>query len=162
MPNKTGGQNISTAKDLQQDLAAAGSEASVTSESSHEIETKSGFGLLLGGTMNHYQTFLAQKNQHHLQRWNEEAYAEKYTMTTVKHGGDSVMLWGAASVPRHWKGVTCGWIQTCILGENGCLRRSLGSIRPSNRTTKRIPKSTEAWFQKASCKIGFWPSWSPT
>ena len=102
-------------------------------------------------------------DQRYVWKRKNEAYAEKNTLPTVKHGGGSVMLWGcfASSGTGNLQRVE-GKMDSIkyqeILGENvmpSVRKLKLGCYWTfqQDNDPKHTSKSTEAWFQKKSSKI---------
>ena len=114
--------------------------------------------------------FFRPMDQQYVWRRKKEAYAEKNTLPTVKHGGGSLMLWGcfASSGTGNLQRVE-GKMDSIkyqeILGENvtpSVRKLKLGChwTFQQDNDPKHTSKSTKAWFQKKSWKILEWPSQS--
>uniref|UniRef100_A0A3B4ZPX8 Tc1-like transposase DDE domain-containing protein n=1 Tax=Stegastes partitus TaxID=144197 RepID=A0A3B4ZPX8_9TELE len=110
-------------------------------------------------------------DQRYVWRRKNEAYKEKNTLPTVKHGGGSVMLWGcfASSGTGNLQRVQ-GTMNSInyqeILGAN--VMQSVTKLKLGRRWTfqqdndpKHTSKSTMAWLQTKGWKILEWPSQSP-
>ena len=107
-------------------------------------------------------------DQRYVWRRKNEAYTEKNTMPTVKHGGGSVMLWGCfASTGTGNLHCLEGKMDSVqyqqVLGEN--VMPSVRKLKLGCHWTfqvdndpKHTSKSTKAWLQKKSWKILEWPS----
>ena len=191
-----------TAKDLQQDLAAAGTSVStatvrrtLNAEGLHArtprrtpLLTQKHKNSRLHYAQNHInkpQRFwnsvlwsdetklelFGPMDQRYVWRKKNEAYAEKNTLPTVKHGGGSVMLWGCFASSGTGKlyrveGKMNSIKYQEILGEN--VMPSVRKLKLGRHWTfqqdndpKHTSKSTKAWFQQRSWKILEWPSQSP-
>ena len=95
-------------------------------------------------------------------RKKNEAYVEKNTLPTVKHGGGSMMFWGcfASSGTGNLQGVD-GIMNSIkyqeILQQNvvpSVLKLKLGRhwTFQQDNDPKHTSKSTKAWFQKKGCQ----------
>lgn len=110
-------------------------------------------------------------DQRYVWRRKNDAYKEKNTLPTVKHGGGSVMLWGCfassgtGNLQRVQGNMNSVHYQE-ILDAN--VMQSVTKLRLGRRWTfqqdndpKHTSKSTTAWLQKKGWKILEWPSQSP-
>ena len=104
-------------------------------------------------------------DQRYAWRKMNEAYAEKNTLPTLKHGSGSVMLWGCftssciGNLQRiGFNQVSGNTVRKChaLCEELGCHLTFQQDSDP-----KHTSKSTKAWFQKKSWKLIEWPSQSP-
>lgn len=110
-------------------------------------------------------------DQRYIWRRNKQAYAEKNTLPTVKHGGGSIMLWGCFASTgtgklKCVKGTMNSLLYQEILEEN--VMESVRNLRLGRRWTfqqdndpKHASKSTREWLKKKGWNILEWPSQSP-
>ncbi|KAI4871592.1 hypothetical protein NFI96_004104 [Prochilodus magdalenae] len=99
------------------------------------------------------------------------AYDPKNSISTVKHGGGSIMLWGCLSakgpghlVRIHGKMDSTAYLE--ILAKN--LRSSIKDLKmgchfifQQDNDPKHTAKKTKAWFEREKFKVLQWPSQSP-
>ena len=98
-------------------------------------------------------------------------YNPKNTITTVKHGGGNLMLWGCFSAKgtgrlHRIKGRINGAIYLDILGDNllpsvRALKMGRGWVFQHDNDPKHTAKATKEWLKKKHIKVLEWPSQSP-
>ncbi|KAI4904828.1 hypothetical protein NFI96_006812 [Prochilodus magdalenae] len=110
-------------------------------------------------------------DQRYVWRRKNQAYEQKNTLPTVKHGGGSIMLWGCFASNGTGKlqrvqGTMNSLQYQEILGEN--VMESVTNLRLGRRWTfqqdndpKHTSKSTRAWLNMKGWNILEWPSQSP-
>uniref|UniRef100_A0A8C5N259 Transposase n=1 Tax=Leptobrachium leishanense TaxID=445787 RepID=A0A8C5N259_9ANUR len=110
-------------------------------------------------------------DQRYVWRRKNKAYEEKNTLSTVKHGGGSIMLWGCFASAGTGKlqrvqGTMNSLQYQEILDDN--VMQSVTNLRLGRRWTfqqdndpKHTSKSTRAWLQIKGWNILEWPSQSP-
>uniref|UniRef100_A0A8C5MIC2 Transposase n=1 Tax=Leptobrachium leishanense TaxID=445787 RepID=A0A8C5MIC2_9ANUR len=110
-------------------------------------------------------------DQRYVWRRKNKAYEEKNTLSTVKHGGGSIMLWGcfaSAGTGKHQRvqGTMNSLQYQEILDDN--VMQSVTNLRLGRHWTfqqdndpKHTSKSTRAWLQIKGWNILEWPSQSP-
>ena len=110
-------------------------------------------------------------DQRYVWRRKNEAYEEKNTLPTVKHGGGSVMLWGCFASNgtgnlHRVEGIMDSVKYQDILAKNVTL--SVKKLKLGRHWTfqqdndpKHTSKSTKAWLEKKGWKVLEWPSQSP-
>ncbi|CAJ0944634.1 unnamed protein product [Ranitomeya imitator] len=113
-----------------------------------------------------------QMHQHRVYRRKKEAFKEKNTVPTVKHGGGSLMFWGcfAASgtgLLDRVHGIMKSEDYQQILQHNvGPSVRKLGLPQRSwvfqqDNDPKHPSKSTRKWFERKHWRLLRWPAMSP-
>ena len=130
------------------------------------------FGRMSFGQMRQNWSFLAKSHQLYVHRRKNEAYKEKNTVPTVKHGGGSVGFWGCFAA----SGTGClESVQGTMKSQDyqGILERNvlpsvrrLGLSRRSwvlqqDNDPKHTAKSTGEWLRAKHWTILKWPSMSP-
>lgn len=110
-------------------------------------------------------------DQRYVWRRKKEAYKEKNTLPTVKHGGGSVMLWGCFASTgtgnlQRIEGIMDSVRYQDILAKN--VNPSVKKLKLGRHWTfqqdndpKHTSKSTKAWLEKKGWKVLEWPSQSP-
>ncbi|KAI4904395.1 hypothetical protein NFI96_007379 [Prochilodus magdalenae] len=110
-------------------------------------------------------------DQRYVWRRKNQAYEQKNTLPTVKHGGGSIMLWGCFASNGTGKlqrvqGTMNSLQYQEILEEN--VMESVTNLRLGRRWTfqqdndpKHTSKSTRAWLNMKGWNILEWPSQSP-
>lgn len=110
-------------------------------------------------------------DQRYVWRRKNQAYEEKNTLPTVKHGGGSIMLWGCFASNGTGKlqrvqGTMNSLQYQEILEEN--VMESVTNLRLGRRWTfqqdndpKHTSKSTTAWLKMKGWSVLEWPSQSP-
>ncbi|KAG2465172.1 TCB1 transposase, partial [Polypterus senegalus] len=114
----------------------------------------------------------AKAHQLYVHRWKNEAYQEKNTVPSVKHGGCSVMFWGCFAA----SGTGClESVQGTMKSQDyqGILERNvLASVRKlglsrrswvlqQDNDPKHTAKNTQEWLRGKHWTILKWPSMSP-
>lgn len=113
-----------------------------------------------------------KRHQHRVYRKENEAFKEKNTVPTVKHGGGSLMFWGcfAASgtgLLDRVHGIMKSEDYQQILQRNvGPSVRKLGLPQRSwvfqqDNDPKHTSKSTRKWFERKHWRLIKWPAMSP-
>ena len=99
------------------------------------------------------------------------AFNEKYTVPTMKHGGGSIMLWGCFSAAGtgqliRIRGTMNSSMYQNILAQN--IQKSVDDLAIGNEfifqqdnDPKHTSKSTKKWFEDNNIKVLKWPSQSP-
>lgn len=110
-------------------------------------------------------------DQRYVWRKEREAYVEKNTLPTVKHGGGSVMLWGCFAPSgtgnlHRVEGIMDSDRYQDILAKNvsqSVKRLKLGKnwTFQQDNDPKHTSRSTKAWLEKKGWKVLEWPSQSP-
>lgn len=110
-------------------------------------------------------------DQRYVWRKKNEAYAEKNTLPTVKHGGGSVMLWGCFAASGTGKLQRVEGIMNSIKYQDILQKNVMPSVRQlklgrrwtlqQDNDPKHTSKSTKVWIQKKSWNLLEWPSQSP-
>ncbi|KAI4876531.1 hypothetical protein NFI96_000478, partial [Prochilodus magdalenae] len=128
-----------------------------------------GFGTVYCGQMK--LELFGTMDQRYVWRRKNQAYEQKNTLPTVKHGGGSVMLWGCFASNGTGKlqrvqGTMNSLQYQEILEEN--VMESVTNLRLGRRWTfqqdndpKHTSKSTRAWLNMKGWNILEWPSQSP-
>lgn len=110
-------------------------------------------------------------DQRYVWRRKNQAYTEKNTLPTVKHGGGSVMLWGCFASNgtgnlHRVDGIMDSTKYQDILAKN--VTKSVKKLKLGRHWTfqqdndpKHTSKSTKAWLEKKGWKVLEWPSQSP-
>ncbi|KAI4900378.1 hypothetical protein NFI96_000696 [Prochilodus magdalenae] len=111
-------------------------------------------------------------DQRYVWRRKNQAYEQKNTLPTVKHGGGSIMLWGCFASSngtgklQRVQGTMNSLQYQEILEEN--VMESVTNLRLGRRWTfqqdndpKHTSKSTRAWLNMKGWNILEWPSQSP-
>uniref|UniRef100_A0AAZ3QXN4 Tc1-like transposase DDE domain-containing protein n=1 Tax=Oncorhynchus tshawytscha TaxID=74940 RepID=A0AAZ3QXN4_ONCTS len=92
------------------------------------------------------------------------------TIPTVKHFGDSIMLWGCFSVAGTGRLVRMeAKMNGAKYRERSLMKTCFRALRtsdwhegsPSNRTTTRSTQTTQEWLQDKSLNVLEWPSQRP-
>ena len=109
--------------------------------------------------------------QRYVWRKENEAFKEKNTIATVKHGGGSLMLWGCVSykgpgnlVKIEGKLNAQGFqeiLQNNLQDSARNLSMGRNWILQQDNDPKHTAKSVQAWFKQKKIKVLEWPSQSP-
>ena len=99
-------------------------------------------------------------DQRYIWRKKNEAYAEKNTIPTVKHGGGSLMFWGCFSSSGTGQLCKVDGIMNSLKYQDILQRTGQWTFQQDN-DPKHTSKSTKEWLQKKSWRVLEWPSQSP-
>ena len=110
-------------------------------------------------------------DQRYIWRKKNEAYAEKNTIPTVKHGGGSLMFWGCFSSSGTGQLCKVDGIMNSLKYQDILQRTVMPSVKKlklgrqwtfqQDNDPKHTSKSTKEWLQKKSWRVLDWPSQSP-
>lgn len=104
-----------------------------------------------------------KSHQPYVYRRKNEAFKEKNTMPTLKHGGVSLMFWGcfaASGTGWNQKTIKAFWSETYNPVSESCVLMA-GHGSSSRIMTPNTSKSTQEWMRRKHWTVLKWPAMSP-